>query len=411
MTGATDILSGAYLVGLKERDNIAANLGMMNADGADGVKSSFTTTVSGSLVTGINIETRKTTDTKGSIYSTADMPDSYFAVSGGDGLAIINRKDGKGIAYTNLMDFKLQSDGTYENSAGNKLMGIKFNPDGTLPAGGAIRDNLTIVKLDILNSKPTPTSKIDVSMRIPAIAPAQNPAFTAQIYDTLGIAHTVTGTFTRTGANAWQLNAAVTNGVITAPGGGGPTNITFNNDGTLATIGGAATGTLNFTFDFSAGGATNNQAVALNLGTPGQALGLVQAGEYAVTYNITPDGSRASDPLNNSFDKTGIISTVFKEANQPQKRYQIVLAKFDNPNGLDDIAGTGKVQSITSGEPSFQIPGLGNAGVLEPKHLTKSNIERISEMLALTHNATGGGFLVAAIAQSNDVENEFKSRI
>ncbi len=65
------------------------------------------------------------------------------------------------------------------------------------------------------------------------------------------------------------------------------------------------------------------------------------------------------------------------------------------------------MQSIASGEPGFQIPGQGNAGILEPKHLTKSNIERISEMLALTSNATGGGFLVAPIAQSNDVENEF----
>lgn len=411
MAEAARILSGAYLVNLQERGNTAANLGMMNADGADGVRSAFTTTVSGNLITGVNLETRKTTDTKGEIYSSGDMPDSYFAVSGGDGLAIVERKDGKGVAYTNLTDFKLQSDGTYENSAGNRLMGIRLNPNGTMPAGGVIRDNLSVVKLDTLNSKPTPSSKIDVSMRIPAIAPAINPTFTAQIYDSLGIAHTVTYTLNRTGPNAWQLNAAVTNGNITAPAGGGPTNITFNNDGTLATIGGAATGTLAFTFDFSAGGATNNQQVNLNLGTPGQSKGLVQAGEYAVTYNITPDGTRASDPLNNSFDKTGLISTVFKEANAPMPRYQIVIAKFANPNALDDIAGTAKTQSISSGEPSFQVPGQGNAGILEPKHLSKSNIQRIAEMLSLTENATTGGFMVAALAQSNKVDDEFKSRI
>lgn len=408
MNSAAHTLTNAIGSELTARDVSATTLGLTDADGTTGIKNAFLTSVTNGMVTGVTQVSVKTTNVKGSIYATPDMPNSYFATSGSNDYAIVKRSDGSGIAYTNKTDFSKNAKGQFENSAGDLLMGIPFNPDGTLPP--IISSNLQVVTLGNISSKPTPTSRIDVAMRIPASKiVGTTEVFTAQIYDSLGVPHTATYTLTKTAANAWNLTAAVTGGNITNPAGA--VAVTFNNDGTLATIGGAAIGTQAYTFDFSAGGANNAQAVSLNLGTPGQANGLVQAGDTSVTFSVVPDGSQASQALSDNFASSGIISSTFVNGIAPIPRFQIILGVFPNPNGLHDVKGTAKLATTESGPVSLQIPGQGNAGVLAPGSLTKSNVDRTRAMLDLTTNATTVSYLGAALSQSFDVEKGLIQRL
>ncbi|MDP3533175.1 MAG: flagellar hook-basal body complex protein [Alphaproteobacteria bacterium] len=413
MSTASVSLSNTFLKLQEMRDGESANLGLKGAYGTDGTEIKFSTIVTGSasggsVVSGIKATRSNTTSTQGAIVSTDDMPNSNFAVSGGDGLAIVQRKDGEGVAYTNLTDFVQKADGTYENSAGNKLLGIKYNDDGTLPS--VISTNLEIVKITNNSSRPIPSTKVDVSMRIPPNlgVGVANPKFEAQVYGSLGIAHTITCTLTKTGAGAWNLTPVVTGGAVTSPV---PIAVTFNNDGTLATVGGAASGDAALTLDFSAGGETNNQVVTLKLGTPGESKGLVQVGDTALVFSITPDGAPASDALTNSFDQQGVISTLFKNGTQPRKQYQIVLAKFPDSNELDNIAGTAKIQTTKSGFPSFQIPGQGSVGILEPKHLKQSNVDSTATLVKLMTTATDASLVLSAMSTSFDADKEFTKRL
>lgn len=411
MSVASTTLSNTFLKLQEMRDGESANLGLKNAYGTDGSEIKFSTIVTGSasggsVVSGIKATRSNTTSIQGGIVSTDDMPNSNFAVSGGDGLAIVQRKDGEGIAYTNLTDFIQKADGTYENSAGNKLMGIKYNADGTLPS--VISTNLEVIKITNTSAKPIPTTKVDVSMRIPPNPVGPDPKFEAQVYGSLGIAHTITCTLTKTGAGIWNLAPVVTGGAVTSPV---PIPVTFNNDGTLATVGGVASGDAALTLDFSIGGETNAQIITLKLGTPGESKGLMQVGDTALTFSITPDGAPASDALTNVFDQQGVISTLFKNGTQPQKQFQIVLAKFLDSNELDNIAGTAKIQTTKSGFPSFQIPGQGSVGILEPKHLKQSNVDGTGTLVKLMTAATDQSLVLSAMSTSFDADKEFTKRL
>lgn len=412
MSNGSTILSRTYLQYQEERHVLSSNLGMKGAYGADGSEIKFSTVVTGSasggsVISGIKATRSNTTSLQGAIVSTDDMPNSNFAISGGDGFAIVQRKDGQGIAYTNLTDFVQKSDGTYENSAGNKLMGIKYKDNGTLPS--VLLNNIEVVKISNTSSKPIQTTKIDVSMRIPPSPGAINPTFEAQVYGSLGVSHTVTCTLTKTGAGTWNLTPAVTGGAITNPVA--PIPVTFDNQGRLATVGGVVSGDAALTLDFSASGEANNQVVTLKLGTPGEHGGLVQVGDSALIFSITPDGAPASDALTNSFDQQGVVSTLFKNGAQPQKKYQIVLATFQDASGLDNIAGTAKVQTIASGVPSFQLPGQGSAGIVEPKHGRLSNINGTSTMVKLMETSTDTSIVLSAMSTSFEADKEFTRKI
>lgn len=412
MSLASTILSATFQALQSQREMQSGNLALMNADGSDGTKTSFTTSVTagfgGSFVTGVTATTTNTADIHGAIYSDKTMPNSNFAITG-NGYAIV--RDPKGnVVYTRLTDFTQQADGTYANSAGNKLMGMKFNPDGTLPTGGAILNNLQLIQINTDNSIPVPTSNVGVNMRIPPNpALGQNPTFETQIYGSLGIVHTLTCTFAKTGTNAWTVTPAITGGNITAPVA--PIPITFNNNGTLATVNGNPTGTAVLTFDFSAGGESNVQNINLNLGTPGISNGLMQVGAFVVTYGITPDGAPVNDALTNTFNAQGVVSTVFKNSTRPQEQFQIVLANFMDPNALDNGDGTTKLQTLASGPPSFQVPGQGNVGVLAPQSLMQSNVDSTAQLVDVMGTSTTASLVLAALSQSIEGDKEFAKRM
>jgi len=66
---------------------------------------------------------------------------------------------------------------------------------------------------------------------------------------------------------------------------------------------------------------------------------------------------------------------------QPSEVGQILLAKFPNPGGLKDIGQNLFLETVASGEPSFEIPGRNGSGSVRQRALEFSNVNIIEEMM------------------------------
>ena len=59
----------------------------------------------------------------------------------------------------------------------------------------------------------------------------------------------------------------------------------------------------------------------------------------------------------------------------------VTLANFNNPTGLEQNGDNLYAVSANSGEPTFEMPGSGNAGQLSPSNLEMSNVDLSEEIV------------------------------
>src|SRR3972149_7159556 len=102
------------------------------------------------------------------------------------------------------------------------------------------------------------------------------------VYDSLGVKHTVSLRFTKQGDNTWDMNASMdtSDGTISTSKISG---ITFNSDGTFS-----ASGSTTLAFEFS--GISGTQSVIFSLGTSSKSDGLTQYGGTSTAAATSQDG-------------------------------------------------------------------------------------------------------------------------
>ena len=94
--------------------------------------------------------------------------------------------------------------------------------------------------------------------------------------------------------------------------------------------------------------------------------------------NITiPDGSRAV-----SISADGTVS-VTEDDGSSSEVGQLTLSTFVNREGLKSIGGNVYVQTEASGPPIQGVPGEGNLGTVLQGHLENSNVDPVTELVAL----------------------------
>lgn len=420
MGNATHILSGAIKVTTDASSVFGANIVKRPVDGAKGTRVSFSTVVSGSTgggaggsVSGTRIAKSNLNASQGDIYSTADMPGTFVAVTNGAGRYCVRsiNDDTAPIVFTRLGDFEMQADGTLRNSAGQYLCGINYDINGNLPAGGVNIQNLMIMKAPSIASTAIPTATVTVNMKLPAIAATNDTAtFDSTLIDSLGITHNATYTLTKqAAANTWNLTGvSLTNGGTLSTGL--PIPIVFDNTGAISSIGGAGVAgqpaDLPLTFDFSGNGASNAQVVTINGGTFGSASGVTQNGNTpnAVVYSVAQDGAQPSDAIGNEISQDGVLYTRFNGSSKLRARGQVVLAVFGNVNELGDANGTTQVMKVEAGDFTLQIPNKGNGGSLVPNHLEKSTTDATQEYVYLLDNVNQQSILVAGLKHSMEAD-------
>jgi flagellar hook protein FlgE len=365
--------------------------------------------------------------------------DTDIAVNGSGFIVVNDQADSNG-AYlvTRAGSFRTDQFGNLVNSAGYFLQGVRLdaagNPIGSL--GDDNVDSLTTVNVNNFTASAAPTTEMTFWVNLPADQtsgsltplPAED-AFqtTVDYYDTLGKAQTLTYRYTPasqpvpsvTGqTNTWTLevfDSASGSGNVddpsrlvglvglefdTATGTAGMIKAVRDAGGTHGTPGsqltagvpnpddygttslGAAVGTYNTTrgtLSITTGGGVT---IPINIGAIGSAAGMTQLQGDFVTTRVEKDGSAFGLLQGVSFTEDGKVLATFSNG-QSRPIYQLKLAMFANPDGLNPVGGDAYQMATTAGAVRLLNPGTGAAGTTAGGALEASTVDIGTELTNL----------------------------
>ena len=205
-----------------------------------------------------------------------------------------------------------------------------------------------------------------------------------QIYDSQGVAYTVSASFVQTNVpNTWNLvctsvsgNAQIVQGQVDG--------ITFGADGSLASVS-QASPSLQFQF---ADEGDNVSTVQLNFGTAGGFNGLTELGGTSTAAASSQDGYAAGSLSSMSVNQNGVLQGEFSNG-QTANIATIQLATFQNPAGLTSVGNNYYAASANSGTAVTGTALSGNAGSISGGTLEQSNVDMNTEMVKLIQAQNG----------------------
>jgi len=362
---------------------ISDNIANVNTVGYKGTSARFSTLVTQAAT--------QTTHTPGGVSSS---PYSYVNRQGllqgsasgtdlavaGQGFFVVNESANPGFGddfyFTRAGSFNPDQNGNLVNAAGYFLQGYNLRTNPTPSPSASTFTGLETVNISNLSGSAAATTGIGLGVNLPSTAAVgDDHSVTAQVFDSLGNAHDMDITFTKTAANSWDWVASdpTMNGAVTATAAGNG-SITFNSDGTPDTFTPAAP-SITLT-GFTTGAA--DSAVTLDLGTSGATDGLTQfAGDFTIS-NIDQDGVRFGNYTGITISEEGIVTALFDNG-QRQDIYQLPLGMFRNPNGLQAKAGNVYLETEASGNFQLNLAGNGGAGDIAPGALESSTVDLAEE--------------------------------
>ncbi len=240
--------------------------------------------------------------------------------------------------------------------------------------------SLDAVRVNSVSGSARATSSISLGLNLPASG-STTETTVVPVYDSLGVRHDVTYTWTQNGPKDWTLTAAAPDATGVFEGAAGSTtpfsvDVLFNGDGTPASFDGAATPPDLQLTGWNSG--ADDSSITLNLGTAGQADGVTQfASAYSTTF-INQNGATFGNFAGVTVDENGIVTANFDNG-QSLKIYKIPVTTFANPDGLTAKTGTLYIESDESGTPVVQDAGTASAGKLVPTALEASTTDLATE--------------------------------
>jgi flagellar hook protein FlgE len=196
------------------------------------------------------------------------------------------------------------------------------------------------------------------------------------VYDTLGVGHNLTVRFTKAAtAGLWYWDASL-DGTEQIKGGQAGT-VSFNEDGSLSSFlydGGSTS------FVFSPANGAEEVHIGFDSGTPGSFDGITQFSSPFSTSAKGQDGYGMGALKSVAIDSAGVITGFFSNGiSKPIA--QLILAKFNNPAGLEKVGDGLYVTSSNSGvavkgEPGKIVSASISAGALE-----MSNVDLAEEFV------------------------------
>ena len=286
--------------------------------------------------------------------------------------------------YTRAGHFVINNQGYYVNSQGYQVQGYLYDNTGT-----NLVQNLTDIQIN-QNSMipPNVTSDIDIVLNLdvsetPLVWDLANPTATSQfttslsLFDSLGQSHQVQVYFTKTADQTWAWNAAMdgsdvqggTPGVLQAFGSG---VINFDMAGQLTTA---------MPVNFYTGALTFANGVAPSAVTV-DFTNTTQFGSASNIQSLTQDGFGAGTVSMVSIDEEGNVVANYTNGTR-RNIARIALADFPNLNGLARSGETLFQATTTSGDPLYNMPGIGGMGSISASMLEESNVDLAAEFIKM----------------------------
>jgi flagellar hook protein FlgE len=304
-----------------------------------------------------------------------------------DGKGFFRLDDNGSTVYSRAGSFGVDRQGYIVNNKNQHLTG--YQADAT----GKITDTLGNLQFNTSSIAPRVTSKVEYGLNLdaeakaidttatpfdPSNADSYNFSTSVEVFDSLGVGHTLTSFYVRPDAttNDWQVNFTLDGGVPLdtsttppTPTVYGPQNLSFDNKGVLA----AGSGIINLT-----GVATGNAAAPLDLNLDFTKTS--QFGGQFSTQSLVQDGYATGNLTGVDVSKDGTVFGRYSNG-QALAMGRVALVNFQNPQGLTPIGDTNWAESYDSGQPLVGAPGSGELGQVRSASLEGSNVEMTEQLV------------------------------
>lgn len=267
--------------------------------------------------------------------------------------------DGTQTVYSRNGQLTLTADGYLENAAGDKLLGV--NGVIQIPTTGLQASASTELdaELNLDASEDVITATFDQTD-----SSTYSYSTSATLYDSLGISHTSTLYFTKSGENSWTVHTAIDGNLLTDT-----QTVEFSASGLITS---GATGT--YTYDPDNGAA--DIALTLDL------TGTTQFGNDSAVSDITQNGYTSGSLVSFTIDETGTVVATYSN-DQTKNIDQIQLATFSNENGLKANGDNTWLATTSSGQPLLGVAGSGSLGSILSGTTEDSNVDLTAELVNL----------------------------
>lgn len=332
---------------------------------------------------GVHVASNNTSFTQGSFNYTGNATDVAL---NGNGFFVVGNSEGTQ-EYTRAGSFSMDPSGNLIAASGLNVMGY--------PAvNGVVNTNapLTAISIPVGQvEQPKDTSTLSMTANLDATA-ANGTSFPAQatVYDSLGVSHIATVTYTQTGTNTWSYSAALPSADF-ASGTSTPITgtMTFDSNGNLSTVtpaGGTATpvgtasgaiSSIPLSFTGLKSGASD-LAINWNLlgsaGTP-----TISQVDSASAVSATNQNGYASGQYQSfAIGSDGTVTASYSNGQQKNVG-QLALASVINLQGLKMLGNGDYATTLASGNASIGVSGTSGLAKLQGGALEQSNVNISSE--------------------------------
>ena len=348
---------------------------------------------------------------------TSSTANGALAVSG-NGFFAVNEVSGNSTTstpsfsttqyYTRAGDFSSDKNGYLVNSASEYLDGYMANASGVLNTSA-----LTPINVNNVAYRSTPTGTVTVAPNLAyaATLPATPVPQTSPqtVYDGVGVAHTLTMSWsqtavaTATSGGAYKLDVAGTTPAASA-------DVVFNTDGTLQSVtptvpAGTAisTGFAKFSIGSVTAGGTpiNLDLGTINSPTSGTQMSIT-AGQSFSAGIATQDGTAAGAGTQTGFamETDGSVMATFSTG-ETQLIGKVPLATFGNANALQAHDGQAYTATSASGAATLHMAATEGAGSLVTKSVEGSTTSLDTDLtkLIVAQQAYGASAKVITTAE------------
>ncbi len=307
--------------------------------------------------------------TQGNIDFTQNALD--LAISG-EGFFVLN--DGGQRLYTRAGAFSVDREGFVVNTSGLRLQSYPVGADGLFNTG-----NLTDLQLQTGSNPPQETANIEFGVNLPADeAPPVNPVFdpadassfnfttAVTIFDSLGASHTATSYFIKgANPNEWTVQTTIDGNTV-----GAPQPVVFGPDGRLQSpVGGALTLP---PYDPLNGASTIDVTLRF--------IETTQFGENFGVNSVIQDGFTTGRLTGLEVSSTGVVFAQFSNG-QSTSLGRLALARFTNPQGLQQDGDTNFAESFESGDAALGDAGTARFGLIQAGALEASNVDLTAQLV------------------------------
>ncbi|MDB5312200.1 MAG: flgE [Gemmataceae bacterium] len=316
---------------------------------------------------------------------------SLDAAIQGSGFFVVS--NGSSVAYTRDGSFGVDANGfLIDPNTGDRVQrtgtigeGSATTPGFQVPGNNNIRVPFGAGVSGTETANVTLQGNLDGGMAVGGTATAG-----IQVFDSQSTPRAMTLTFTKTGANTYNVTAAVSGGTATVPA----TPVTFDQNGLLV-----SPATLAVSVSGIPGAAA--QTITLNLGTPGQATGLTQFGATSTASAVTQDGAGSGTLTSISYGQDGQVLGQFSNG-RTVSIAQFAIAGFNNEGGLLRQGNNYFTTSASSGAALVGTAGSGGLGSIQGGALEGANVDIATEFSQLIIAQRGFQINAQTITAANE---------